>query len=110
MVNNTKFSLDIDVDLEENPLLELSMRKSWCKFMEGWIYRLYKTAYPVNEEWFNYHNDMLKFSKLHPDILFTLKGADLDMDEFWIIYYKNGRFQRGIGELVYPEFNEDNLI
>lgn len=52
---------------------------------------------------------MREVSRLCPNVLFTLWGRGEDWDDSWKAYYLNGKMQFAPGEMVYLEFNEDEM-
>jgi len=61
-------------------------------------------------KWYDYHDDMIKYSKKHPNTLFKLIGEGEESGDLWHCYYKNGKKQFCKGEIVYPEYDESELI
>lgn len=60
-------------------------------------------------KWYNHEKDMIEFSKKHPNTLFMLYGEGEENIDIWKEYYKNGKTIRHIAEVVFPEFNENQL-
>ena len=60
-------------------------------------------------KWYDYSRDMIAYSKLYPDVLFKLSGEGADNADCWHEYYKNGKYQRCVAVLTYPEFDEKEL-
>ena len=52
---------------------------------------------------------MLKYSKLHPELLFCITGEGEGSDDRWKHYFKNGKSQFCQGEIIYPEYYESQL-
>ena len=59
--------------------------------------------------WYDYQNDMKKFSKQYPDVVFCLNVIEECNTEFLDIYFKNGKMQVCAAEIVYPPYNENEL-
>lgn len=62
-----------------------------------------------SSKWYDYETDMLKFSKKHPEVTFTVFGDGEESDDFWKHVFLNGKHCRVDGEIVYPEITEDDL-
>lgn len=62
-----------------------------------------------SEKWYDNEKDMKEFSKKHPEVLFKLKGDGEETDDNWVQYFKNGKTQFCMGEIVYKEFDESKL-
>ena len=60
-------------------------------------------------KWYSHEDDVKRFSKKHPDVLFKLTGEGEEFPDFWIKYFKNGKMQKCTGEVVYPPYDESLL-
>jgi hypothetical protein len=60
-------------------------------------------------KWYSHEIDLRSFSKLHPEVLFTLKGEGEEAGDIWVEYYKNGLMQRVNAKLVFDEYDESLL-
>lgn len=60
-------------------------------------------------KWYEHEEDMLKFSKLFPDELFTLSGNGEEDTDIWRKYFKNGKCQVALASITYDEFDEKLL-
>jgi len=60
-------------------------------------------------KWYDHEEDMLRFSKEFPTVLFTLKGDGEESPDFWKKYFKDGKMCKVDGEIVYKEFEESML-
>lgn len=60
-------------------------------------------------KWYNHENDLKKLSKDFPDLVFVLRGEGEDSADVWKKYFKNGRMQVCVAELVIPPFDESKL-
>jgi len=58
-------------------------------------------------KWYEYENDMKRFSNEFKDVLFELRGNGEEEDDRWIRYFLNGKVQVCQAEItiVYPEFD-----
>lgn len=62
-------------------------------------------------KWYSHEEDMKKFSKKYPEQLFILEGIGEGSDDVWKKYFKNGKMQTCIAEVVwnYEEFDESKM-
>lgn len=60
----------------------------------------------LNEsKWYHHVDELIEFSKKHPEALIRLSGEGEENNDLWHEYYKNGKTQMCKAEIVYPEFN-----
>ena len=69
----------------------------------------YRHAFEESAKWYNHEDDMIRYSTMHPEVLFTIKGEGEDSGDLWIKYFKNGKMQECRAVITYPEFNEKLL-
>lgn len=60
-------------------------------------------------KWYSHKEDMIEYSKKHPDTLFLLSGEGEDQPDMWREYYRNGKTHRIKGVVVFEEFNIELL-
>jgi len=60
-------------------------------------------------KWYKHEEDMLAFSELHPDFIFTLSGKGESGGDLWKKYFLNGKLQRTKAELRYEVFSRSAL-
>ena len=65
--------------------------------------------YSDSMKWYDYNEDVWKYSKKHPEVLFTLTGEGEDSGDLWIMWTKNGKQIRKVVEIIWPTLNEDEL-
>jgi hypothetical protein len=92
----TKFSLDIRGNHEYN----LSQYKEEIGIISGYGDLVFEN--PVT--WYNYNEQMVKYSKKYPDVIFILTGAGAKSADLWKRYYKNGNVQVAEAIITYPEY------
>lgn len=70
---------------------------------------------PVN--WYDYEDDMIKFSKENPGILFQLNGIGEGEGDYWVTYFLNGNpcYCKGEVKVIYgpirwEELSKNHLI
>ena len=65
----------------------------------------------TTENWRSIDKDMLFLSKLEKfqDVLFTLWSSGEFTEDLWIRYYRNGKMQKCIAEITYPDYDESLL-
>jgi len=61
-------------------------------------------------KWYDYKADMKEISKIYPDILFTVEGEGEESGDIWRHYFKNGEDYRVEPVVIWPEFNEKNIL
>ena len=66
-------------------------------------------------KWYNHEEDMIDYSKQHPNTVFALMGdGDAPRDK-WVKYFKNGKMHKDyalkVDEfLIFDEYNESKLV
>ena len=80
-------------------------------FDEGKYYNDSHIAYfNAYEEckWYEHEYDMVKFSKLFPDVTFKLSGDGEERDDMWHEYFHNGESEECRAHITYdkPQFIE----
>lgn len=60
-------------------------------------------------KWYEHEEELKKFSKLYPDVLFELSGEGEDPGDIWKKYFKNGKMQVCMAELKFPSFDESKM-
>ena len=64
-------------------------------------------------KWYNCKEDILEFSKKHPNVLFLLEGEGEEARDIWKFYAKNGKtyYQKAVEvKIVFEQFDESMLI
>ena len=59
--------------------------------------------------WYDHQKDMISLSTAFPTVLFTLCGHGDEAEDRWKEYYLHGKCQVAKGEIVYPDFDEEEL-
>jgi hypothetical protein len=62
-----------------------------------------------NAKWYDHEKHMKELSRQKPDQLFCLSGEGEESGDLWKKYFKNGKMQVCIGEVVYPKFCDKEL-
>lgn len=58
-------------------------------------------------KWYEYRNEMIKFSEKNKGTLLKLIGKGEEAGDIWAEYYRDGKHQVCMAEIVIPDFNED---
>jgi hypothetical protein len=61
-------------------------------------------------KWYSHQEEIIKFSKTKPDVIFMLSGEGEESGDAWRIYVKDGHTQECNAEMVYPEFDKGKLL
>jgi len=59
--------------------------------------------------WHSWEEDMRKFSKKYPEVLFTLYAEGEGQEDIWVAYFRNGLMHDGMAEIRLPDFDETKL-
>lgn len=60
-------------------------------------------------KWYNFEEEMKKFSKMHPEVIFILDGDGEERRDVWRMYFKNGKSsKRLVPKLTFPDFDTSN--
>lgn len=75
-------------------------------FYKGHYDEISHTAHfsPEDEaKWYDHTYDMVKISKLFPDVIFQLSGEGEERDDMWHEYFHNGESEECRGHIVYDK-------
>jgi len=61
-------------------------------------------------KWYDCDDDMVELSKEFPEYVFTVYGEGEERDDNWKAYYYKGKMWIGQAELVWPDYEADDLI
>lgn len=53
-------------------------------------------------KWYDNSYDMMKFSRLFPDVTFRLSGDGEDRDDSWHKYFHNGEIEECRAKIIFP--------
>lgn len=88
----------------------MKLLKIFCNFSEYAAYALDEFGDTAeNCKWYEYKEDLTKFSKKYPDVLFELEGKGEENDDMWILYVKDGKFQKEMAKIVFEAFDSKKL-
>ena len=62
-----------------------------------------------HSKWYDHEENMREFSKLYPEVVFTVTGEGEEGGDLWKRYYKNGKMQAAHAEIIFPPFDESKL-
>jgi len=60
-------------------------------------------------KWYSWKEDMLKYSKQYPDVLFTLHGEGEETGDIWKAYIQNGKTQVEAATFQVASFDPSKL-
>lgn len=60
-------------------------------------------------KWYDSSEDLLEFSKKHPDALLRLEGNGTDSADIWIEYFQNGKSQVSKAKIRFEAFDSNKL-
>jgi antitoxin component YwqK of YwqJK toxin-antitoxin module len=60
-------------------------------------------------KWYDFHEEMIAFSKEYPNWLFTLSGEGEESGDIWKAYYVNGKYQQEKAKIVFDPFDMQKL-
>ena len=58
---------------------------------------------------YEHEEDMLKYSKTCPDILFAVEGRGEEHGDHWIKYFKDGKMQRCNAIVSFEEYDPQKM-
>lgn len=61
-------------------------------------------------KWYDHHEDMIEYSKLHPKTLFKLEGIGEEYGDMWHEYFLNGKSQFVEVKFVFDGYDPSKLI
>lgn len=62
-----------------------------------------------SSKWYEWEDDMKRFSLQHPDYTFIIEGAGEETDDRWRAYIKNGKCHRDQMIMRFPDFDPSTL-
>jgi hypothetical protein len=60
-------------------------------------------------KWYEHEEEIIEFSKLYPDVLFTLNGEGEESGDIWTKYFLNGKMQYERATIVINPFDPTKL-
>lgn len=94
----TAYKLDVFV---ENPLEIIAELR---RLSEDADYALDEEGDTGNNcKWYDHDNEMVNFSKLYPDVLFTLYSVGEESEDVWRAFYLDGQIEVQRARLVYDD-------
>ena len=104
----TNYYLDIH---EGNKTIEEVLNNIDESEFEGIYYSIDEYGDTVDAvKWYNHEDDMKKFSKLYPELVFVLKGEGEESGDVWRKYFKNGKMHSCYVKLVFDDYDENKLL
>ena len=69
----------------------------------------YADCFDDEIKWYEREENMIEFSKQHPQTLFKIIGEGEEPGDLWHEYYLNGKVQKCKGEITYTPFDPSKL-
>lgn len=69
----------------------------------------YNHCFQHEIKWYNYQENMIEYSKKHPDVLFLLSGKGEESSDLWREYFEDGKTYRVLGKVVFEDFKKESL-
>ncbi len=69
----------------------------------------YSYCFGDSIKWYDHKQDMINYSKNHPNTLFLLIGEGEEQPDMWREYYKNGLSHRIVGVMTFEDFDIKSL-
>lgn len=101
----TRFSLGVNADNEDQIIAEF---RGECDYAEHCLTETGSTNEPG--KWYNHDEDIRKFSKKYPDVLFEMRGEGEEAGDLWVLYAQNGKVHKSRAKVIYEEFDPEKLI
>jgi hypothetical protein len=104
--------------IEDLNIRELALAGFDSKFVDPGKYDISNLS-PVNPKfnpfdgeckWYEHEDDMRRFSKLYPHILFELSGEGEESGDLWKKYFLNGKMQYCKVKMEFEPFDESKLV
>jgi hypothetical protein len=83
--------------------VNLDHRTMIAKFLEDY------DPFEESCKWYDWEDDMRRYSLLHPDVLFTISGEGEETGDIWKAYIKNGKVQEEVAEVQIAAFDPEKL-
>jgi|WetSurMetagenome_2_1015567.scaffolds.fasta_scaffold767129_1 hypothetical protein len=61
-------------------------------------------------KWYDHEDDLCKFSRMYPEVVFKLSGEGEESGDQWVLYVKNGKSQRCKAKITYEDYDEQKLV
>lgn len=101
----TRYSISIQPDDSGNIL------ESLLKSNESASYAMSENGESRKRcKWYEHENELRKFSKQHPKVLFVLDGEGEESGDIWVKYFQNGKCQVCKAKITFDEFDAKKLL
>ena len=60
-------------------------------------------------KWYDYYEDMVKLSKMFPDLVLQVDGEGEETGDIWRTFWKDGKYQEAKRVVTIEEYDENKL-
>lgn len=99
-----------DLSIDEGSNEEQAKAESDINALKGansFIWEAYHEG--VHAKWYDHDEEIIEFSKLHPNIVFSLEGDGEETGDQWFKYYKNGKYQYDPAQIIFEGYHPSLL-
>lgn len=69
----------------------------------------YNNCFDDEIKWYDHQENMVEYSKRHPQVVFKLSGEGEESGDIWTEYYQDGKMQREEAEIKIAGFDKSKL-
>jgi hypothetical protein len=69
----------------------------------------YSSLFNDSIKWYDCEDDMKKYSKKHPNVIFLIDGEGEENGDIWKAYFQNGKMFKAKAILTFEDFSIDKL-
>lgn len=69
----------------------------------------YEESFQEWSRWYSFEADMIDYSTNYPDTVFEIYTEGQDVSDIILYYFKNGKYQKCLANIIFEEFDESKL-